>query len=534
MAISRRYGHPDRSLELLFGMSILLVEVSKRLQKRAEDGRKRPKINRQDKVCCSQTARRAVASVGHFIVRACRSRPSKLNSSFVWSAALRPEIIRKKQLADADLGPVLKWVETGVRPHGDKVCASSPATRHYWICWDSLVLQDGVLFRRFHKRDSSGSFLQLLVPRSLREEILYQMHDTLLSGHLGKRKCCEKTLQRFYWFGVREDVNNWVKQCDICGSIKPSFRTPRAPLGRMVVGAPLDRLATDILGPLPLTPRGNKYILVVTDYFTKWVEIFPVPDFTAATCAQKILNEVIARFGCPYDLHSDQGRNYESQLFADLCRLMEIRKTRTSPGNPRCNGLTERFNKTMIRMIKSYIKGKQLDWDLNLGCLAAAYRATPQESTGLTPNLLMLGREVRLPAEIMFGSGTSHVGEEVSSYGEYVKNLKINMQTAHEIARKHLQKAAHKQAELYDSKLAFHQYKPRDLVWYLSEMNQLHIAPKLRVAYEGPYPVTKRFNDQIYEIQLNKKGYKKVVHHNRLKPYEGKNGPRWTKSGPKH
>ena len=88
----------------------------------------------------------------------------------------------------------------------------------------------------------------------------------------------------------------------------------------MPVGAPLDRLGTDFLGPLPLTPRGNRHILVVTDYFTKWVEIFAVPDQTAVTTAEVILNEVIARFGCPHEIHSDQGRNFESQIFAELCR----------------------------------------------------------------------------------------------------------------------------------------------------------------------------------------------------------------------
>ena len=112
----------------------------------------------------------------------------------------------------------------------------------------------------------------------------------------------------------------------------------------MATGAPLDHLATDILGPFPESIRGNKYVLAVTDYFTKWVEIFPIPDQTAPTCAEIILNEVIARFGCPYNIHSDQGRNYESAIFSELCQLLEIRKTRTSPGHPSCNGQVERFN----------------------------------------------------------------------------------------------------------------------------------------------------------------------------------------------
>lgn len=122
-----------------------------------------------------------------------------------------------------------------------------------------------------------------------------------------------------------------------------------------------------------------------------------------------ILNEVIIRYGCPLEQHSDQGRNYESPIFAELCRLLEVRKTRTSVANPRSNGQTERFNRTLVRMIKAFLKGEHTEWDLNLGCLAAAYRASPHETTGLTPNLLMLGQEVRLPAEILFGSGTMRV-----------------------------------------------------------------------------------------------------------------------------
>ena len=74
--------------------------------------------------------------------------------------------------------------------------------------------------------------------------------------------------------------------------------------------APLDRMGTDLLGPLPITPRGNKYILTIADYFTKWVEIVAVPDQTAVTCAQIRLNEVVCRFGCPLAIHSDQGRHF--------------------------------------------------------------------------------------------------------------------------------------------------------------------------------------------------------------------------------
>ena len=180
----------------------------------------------------------------------------------------------------------------------------------------------------------------------------------------------------------------------------------------------------DILGPFPEPTQGNKYILAVTDYFTKWVEILAIPDQSVATCAKIILNEVIARFGCPYDIHSDQGCNYESALFFELSQLLEIHKTRTIPGHPCCNGQVECFNRALVGMIKSYFRGQQQNWDQHLGCLAAAYQATPHKSTGMTPNLLIFGREVRMPIEIMLGSSRVPTGEEVTSYGDYIENLR--------------------------------------------------------------------------------------------------------------
>ena len=265
-----------------------------------------------------------------------------------------------------------------------------------------------------------------------------------------------------------------MAQCDICQSTKPSTKKSKAPLGGMTAEAPLDRLCTDILGPLPTTPRGNKFVLVVTDSFTKWTEVFAVPDETAETCVRVILNEVICRFGCPLAIHSDQGRNYESNIFKELCQLLEIHKTRTSPKNPKCNGQTERFNRMLLPMKRAFIKGQQKQWDLYLGCVAGAYRATPHESTTLTPNMMMLCREVRLPHEVVFGSSVStNQYESVSTYGTYVIDLKNKMQKAHDVARDHLQMVAEKQRVRYDVNVCFHNFRPGDLVWLLNEMREV-------------------------------------------------------------
>ena len=225
-----------------------------------------------------------------------------------------PAELRKKQLDDPDISSVLKWKESGNQPFGQEVCSPSAATRHYWNCWDLLQVENGVLMRRFVRQDATGDHLQFVVPRSMHSELLQQVHNSLLGGHLGQKKTREKVLQRFYWSGVHEDCYIWVAKSDECAKVKHPPRRPRAPLGEMLVGAPLDRLATDILDPFPESTKGNKYILAVTDYFTKWVEIYAIPDQSAITCAEVILDEFIGQYGCPYNIHSDQGRNYEVQF----------------------------------------------------------------------------------------------------------------------------------------------------------------------------------------------------------------------------
>ncbi|XP_053376551.1 uncharacterized protein K02A2.6-like [Mercenaria mercenaria] len=180
---------------------------------------------------------------------------------------------------------------------------------------------------------------------------------------------------------------------------------------------------------------------------------------------KKTKAKILQRWGCPVSILSDQGRTYESKVFQELCRLLGVKKVRTSVRNPRCNGQVERFNRTLVRMIRAYLQGVQEDWDLNLGCLAGAYRATPNEVTKLTPNLLTMGREERLPAELVFGSTTNKSEVPVTSYGDYVDGIRSKMNHAHDIAMKHLQKSAARSHDIYDKRMLVNNYEKGDLVF---------------------------------------------------------------------
>ena len=440
--------------------------------------------------------------------------------------------VSKGQIDDPDIGPILQAILSDKKPTSQEMVTKSPACRHYWVIWDSLEVRDGALYKRFLRRDGTGDHTQLLVPTRLRKQVLYQAHNSLLSGHLGCKKTKQKILQKFYWYALKEDVYLHIHKCDICQADKKPLKIPRASLGSLATGAPGDCLATDYLGPLPMTPRGNRYILLLTDHYSKYVEVIPVPNMTAEVCAARILNEYISRWGCPLAIHSDQGRTCESQIFKELCRMLEIRKTRTSVRNPKGNGQSERFNRTLLRMIRAYLCDEQDEWDLHLGCLAGAYRATPHETTKMTPNLLTMGREVRLPAELVFGSTCSNQ-EEITSYGEYVDILRSRMQHAHEVARKYLTLSAQRCKNYYDVRMAVNKYKKGDLVWYLLETRKVGEAPKLKPAYYGPFLVRHKMSEVDFLIQLDRDGKEQVVHRDKLKPYEGDHPPKWVQRAKK-
>ena len=127
----------------------------------------------------------------------------------------------------------------------------------------------------------------------------------------------------------------------MCGTKKNWGKKRRSTLKQNVVDAPMECLAMDILGLLLLNPRGNKFILVVADYFTKWTESYPILNQEASTVAEKLVGEFICRFGVPREIHSDPGTNCESKVMSEVCKLLDIEKMRTTPQQPQSDGQVE-------------------------------------------------------------------------------------------------------------------------------------------------------------------------------------------------
>ena len=150
-------------------------------------------------------------------------------------------------------------------------------------------------------------------------------------------------------------------------------------------------VSVDILGPLPESEAGNSYVLVAGDHFTKWMEAYAIPNQEAITVARKLTDEMFCRFSPPEQLHSDQGRQFESDLIKHICKILNVQKTRTSPYHPQCDGLVERFNRTLLHMLATTTREHPFDWEDQIRKVCMAYNTSVQASTGYTPFFMMFG-----------------------------------------------------------------------------------------------------------------------------------------------
>ena len=183
-------------------------------------------------------------------------------------------------------------------------------------------------------------------------------HDLPGAGHLGIGKMVHSVKQSFMWYGVNSDIEVYIKSCAICNNIKKGNVKAKASLGQYHSGYPGDiDIPIDILGPFSPSRQNNHYILMIVDQFTKWLECFPLPNQSDELVARSLVDGYISRHGCPVEIHTDQGRQFEGTLFAAVCELLEISKTRTTPYRPCSNGQVERYNRTLLQMIRCHVRG---------------------------------------------------------------------------------------------------------------------------------------------------------------------------------
>ena len=332
---------------------------------------------------------------------------------------------------------------------------------------------------------------------------------------MGQDKTLHRLKERFYWPGHYNDVRDWCQTCATCVSRKSPSQTPKSPLGTISAAYPTQIMAVDLVGPFPESDSGNSYIMVVGDYFSRWMEAFPIPNQEASTVAERLVDEVFLRFSAPEQLHSDQGRQFESKLMAEVCKLLQIHKTRTTPYHPQSDGLVEKFNRTMLAMLATCAKDNPLDWERHVRKVCMAYNTSVQASTGYTPFFLMFGRQARIPVDVIYGTPNN----TTQSPNEYAATLGKQMSQAFALARKHSEAKHVRQKEIYDRKVHGKPYQKGDYVWLHSPMGKREASKKLYHPWSGPYRVVKKLSEANYRIeQFQGRRTRKIVHFDRLKP----------------
>jgi len=274
-----------------------------------------------------------------------------------------------------------------------------------------------------------------------------------------------------------------------------------------VIEEPFSRIGMDIIGPLPKSRSGKRYVLVICDYATRYPEAIAMRSIDAEHVAEELV-AVFSRVGVPREILTDQGSNFTSRLLAELYRLLHVHPIRTSPYHPQTDGLVERFNQTLKSMLRKTARTEGKDWDKLIPYLLFAYREVPQASTGFSPFELLYGRPIRGPLDILRESWEAEKKTE-ESVVSHILSIRDKMEKMAELAQKHLFSSQKAQNQWYDQTARERSFQPGDQVLVLLPTT----TNKLMAEWQGPYRITKRVGEVDYQIYMHDRRKKNRLFH---------------------
>ena len=421
----------------------------------------------------------------------------------------------KLQRADPNLSVIIKLIESDQLFKRKLHRKDSSEVKALLSIRKSLKLSKDILYRKSYTDNSSSKKVlwQLVVPKAYRARALAGWHDDV--GHQGGMRTMSLLRERCFWPGMQAEATQYVVKCSRCLRRKT---TPQvAPLQPIYVTQPLQLVRMDYLSLEP--SKGNiENVLVITDHFTRYALAYPSKTQTAQATGRILSDNVICHYGFPEKFISDQGRNFESDLIKELCKIAGVKKLHTTPYHPQGNGQCERSNSTLCNMLGTLSEEAKSDWKSYLGCMTHAYNCTKHASTTYSPYFLMFGRHPRLPIDVEFGLPKHNCGDN-SSKSRYVQKLRRRLNYAFKKASKYSDQQAQKYKSSYDKSIKGTQLQEKDIVLVKVVAHkgrhklQDKWEPEEYVVVEQPIAGT-----PVYKVQPVNGGNIRTLHRNLLLP----------------
>ena len=371
-----------------------------------------------------------------------------------------------------------------------------------WNSVEQIILQ--------HFKDSgiqvvicSGEII--IPPYHKRKEIIREFHESVVGGHKGVTKTYTRIRSTYYWENMKTDIHKVLSNCKTCMRNKVMRKGTRMP---MVITdtpkQPFEKIQIDLVGPLPVTPRGNQYILTIQCVFTKYSDAIPLKMTDSVTIAQAIAENFISRCGCPKIIQTDQGKNLTSKVIENFFKIFKIKKIESTAYHPQSLGSLERSHHTLIEYLRHF-EGPH-NWDEWIRFAIFSYNTAVHEGTGFAPYTLVFGREAVIPS-----SFAERPPEK--TYVDYLKDLFLKLDNIQANAQYRLQNAKEKSKIYYDQKVNPKHFKEGVPVYLKREIRH---DKKFDPFFEGPYNIEKLLGTRNAQIKLGP-NKTKIVHLDKLK-----------------
>ena len=362
--------------------------------------------------------------------------------------------------------------------------------------------------------------LLIVPPRQQLPPLLRNYHDHHLAGHQAKENTYQKIAEQYYWPGMKKDVTDYVQTCKICQ--KRSRQKGEAPLNPITKHPiPFHQVGIDVIGPLPRTLTGYRYIVVAIDHFTKWPEARALAEADAQSITRFIYEDIICRHGVPAILSSDQGTEFVNEMITALTNVYKISHIKTTAYHPQGNGQVERTNQT-LKNILAKITPASGDWSHYLPSALSVIRNTRQASVKFSPSELLYGYPMRHHFDQEESVSADPKDPEEYALEEFTRIKEFRSQAAQFIKR-----AQDRQKRTHDSRVqALPPLQIGDLVLIWQTAVEVDMSAKLKPKYKGPYYIH-RVKGTTYWLKNKNNGaiHPKPYHRNLLKVYQERPTP---------